>query len=167
MRIFSPSVFQYSTGHDVSEVTKEDYDSCQSTSPIQTFIGGSTVIPLTSPGKRYFICSVPGHCSTGMKLEVNTLLPAASPSESISIPPTVTPTIAPTLDGIAPAGSPTPSKLPSASFPIPLSESSNSPSTNDGNHLSENSVNSMAMKLKLHPNAVGIFIFFLVMILGM
>ncbi|BAT92197.1 hypothetical protein LR48_Vigan05g158000 [Vigna angularis] len=82
-------VFKYPPNHDVVEVTKADYDSCQPTNPIQSYNDGATTIPLTSPGKRYFICGTMGHCSQGMKVEVNTLAtptasatPAASPEDS-------------------------------------------------------------------------------------
>ncbi|KAM0955702.1 hypothetical protein ACFX2A_024557 [Malus domestica] len=87
--------FQYSPNHDVIEVPKADYDSCQASNSIQSYTGGSTTIPLSSPGKRYFICGTIGHCSQGMKLEVNTLATSATPTaspispsplESLSVP---------------------------------------------------------------------------------
>lgn len=87
------AVFQYPPNHDVVEVTKADYDSCQPTNPIQSYNDGATTIPLTSPGQRYFICGTIGHCSQGMKVEVNTLAtattsatPAASPEDSTTSP---------------------------------------------------------------------------------
>ncbi|CAJ1956378.1 unnamed protein product [Sphenostylis stenocarpa] len=86
-------VFQYPPNHDVVEVTKADYDSCQPTNPIQSYNDGTTTIPLTSPGKRYFICGTIGHCSRGMKVEIDTLssaitapTPAASPEDSTTLP---------------------------------------------------------------------------------
>ncbi|XP_010522318.1 PREDICTED: uclacyanin 1 [Tarenaya hassleriana] len=81
-------VFAYpSAFHDVVEVSKPEFDNCQAIKPLVTFSNGNTVVPLTSPGKRYFICGMPGHCTQGMKLEVNVLptanavtpLPNASP----------------------------------------------------------------------------------------
>lgn len=125
------SVFQYSASHDVTEVTKADYDSCQATNPIQTYSGGSNVIALTSPGKRYFMCSTPGHCSAGMKLAVNTLAsssaaPAESPAEAPLVPgPLASP---PAVFGLTPVPSPAPeisvtspseSPVPGMSFPSP------------------------------------------------
>ncbi|KAI4384983.1 hypothetical protein MLD38_003060 [Melastoma candidum] len=86
-------VFQYSPNHDVTEVSKPEYDSCQATNPIQTNTGGSTTITLNSPGKRYFICTTPGHCTSGMKLQVDTL--AASSSSSPSNSPETSPSPAP------------------------------------------------------------------------
>ncbi|XP_054792594.1 uclacyanin 1-like [Prosopis cineraria] len=80
-------IFQYPPNHDVVEVTKADYDSCQTTNPIQSYNDGDTTIPLTSPGKRYFICATLGHCGQGMKIEIDTLAGATSstsPTESPS-----------------------------------------------------------------------------------
>ncbi|RDX77648.1 Uclacyanin 1 [Mucuna pruriens] len=86
-------VFQYPPNHNVVEVTKADYDSCQPTNPIQSYNDGTTTIPLTSAGKRYFICGTIGHCSQGMKVEIDTLAtatisatPAASPEDSTTSP---------------------------------------------------------------------------------
>ncbi|XP_030462479.1 uclacyanin 1-like [Syzygium oleosum] len=107
-------VFRYTPTHDVTEVTKADYDSCQATSPIKTSTGGSTTVSLTSPGKRYFICATPGHCAAGMKLEVDTLAATSSPPPAIpTTPPPASPATPPRR---SPAASP-PSKSPAASPP--------------------------------------------------
>ncbi|XP_058220245.1 uclacyanin 1-like [Rhododendron vialii] len=74
--------FTYPSNHDVVEVPKTDYDSCQTTNSIQTYNGGNTVIPLSSPGKRYFICGTFGHCSQGMKVEIDTLATSTSPTRA-------------------------------------------------------------------------------------
>lgn len=93
------AAFQYSPNHNVVEVTKADYDSCQQTNPIQSYNDGATTITLTSPVKRYFICGTIGHCSQGMKLEIDTLAiqisPAASPSLPDSPMTSITPSSAP------------------------------------------------------------------------
>ncbi|PON48525.1 Phytocyanin domain containing protein [Parasponia andersonii] len=81
--------FQYSPMHNVIEVPKSDYDACQTSNLIQVYNDGSTTIPLTSPGKRYFICGTAGHCQSGMKLEITTLATASSPPEAA--PPTSAP----------------------------------------------------------------------------
>ncbi|TYJ00092.1 hypothetical protein E1A91_A13G064200v1 [Gossypium mustelinum] len=94
-------IFQYTPNHDLVEVTKADYDSCQTSSPIRTYTDGNTVVPLTSPGKRYFICGTPGHCSEGMQIEIDTLAtsptdpPSASPAPETSPSPAETPELAP------------------------------------------------------------------------
>ncbi|XP_037440966.1 uclacyanin 1-like [Triticum dicoccoides] len=64
--------FQYSAAvHNVVEVSKTGYDSCNGSSPISTFPTGNDVVPLATIGTRYFICGVSGHCNAGMKVEVN------------------------------------------------------------------------------------------------
>ncbi|VAH08855.1 unnamed protein product [Triticum turgidum subsp. durum] len=64
--------FQYSTDvHNMVEVSKTGYDSCNGSSPIATFSTGNDVVPLATVGTRYFICGVSGHCDASMKVEVN------------------------------------------------------------------------------------------------
>ncbi|OIT02870.1 PREDICTED: uclacyanin 1-like [Nicotiana attenuata] len=84
--------FSYAPSHTVLQVTKAQYDSCDNTNPIAIYSGGMTVITLASVGKRYFICGTGGHCSNGMKLEVNILAPPATPPTT---PPPSTPTAPP------------------------------------------------------------------------
>lgn len=87
-------IFQYPPNHNVVEVTKADYESCQPSNPIHSYNDGSTTIPLTSAGKRYFICGTKGHCSQGMKVEIDTLDSATSPaSPEASSSPAVSPEI--------------------------------------------------------------------------
>ncbi|CAL9117378.1 unnamed protein product [Musa textilis] len=71
--------FTYAPSHDVVEVTKAEYDACTAGRPIQSYTGGSTVIKLSAPGKRHFICGIAGHCTAGMKLEVDVVSAAAAP----------------------------------------------------------------------------------------
>ncbi|KAL6287418.1 hypothetical protein ACE6H2_011808 [Prunus campanulata] len=125
--------FQYAPSHDVVEVSKADYDSCQASNSIHSYSGGSTTIPLSSPGKRYFICGTSGHCSQGMKLEVDTLATSAAPTasplspapqESPSIP---APSAAPTTSTASPAQSPqsAPTLSPALPSELPISPASN------------------------------------------
>ncbi|XP_044329243.1 uclacyanin 1-like [Triticum aestivum] len=90
-------VFKYSPqAHDVLEVSKADYDSCSTATPIATLNSGNDVIALTVTGTRYFICGFPGHCAGGMKVKINVMpgssssspAPACSPSASNAPPPT-------------------------------------------------------------------------------
>ncbi|KAG9454237.1 hypothetical protein H6P81_007141 [Aristolochia fimbriata] len=109
-------IFQYTAFHSVLEVTKSDYDSCQATSPTKAYNDGSTVVPLSSPGKRYFICGTSGHCSQGMKVEVETLAasvvpPTASPTPSPPSPSKASPSPSPAEDTTTTA-SPTSSAFP-------------------------------------------------------
>lgn len=67
-------MFQYSQYHTVSEVTKENYDGCNTTNNVlQSSSSGNTSFALTTPGQRYFVCGNRLHCFGGMKLEVNVL----------------------------------------------------------------------------------------------
>ncbi|KAE8696611.1 Basic helix-loop-helix DNA-binding superfamily protein [Hibiscus syriacus] len=75
-------VFRYTSNHDVVEVTQANYDSCSISNSVETHTGGNTVIALSSPGRRYFICGTPGHCSQGMKVEIDTLASAGTPPGS-------------------------------------------------------------------------------------
>ncbi|XP_059454573.1 blue copper protein-like [Corylus avellana] len=63
-------VFKYSSGHSVDEVSGSDYSSCSLGNSISTDSSGSTTIPLKTAGSHYFICSIVGHCGSGMKLTV-------------------------------------------------------------------------------------------------
>ncbi|TVU40203.1 hypothetical protein EJB05_13654, partial [Eragrostis curvula] len=107
--------FKYAPSHDVTEVTKAGYDACSgSNAVVKSYTGGATTVKLATPGKRYFICSVPGHCAAGMKLEL-TVAAAAAPAPAAapkSQPPrrqrSIAPTPAPTAAPEAPAA-PSPS----------------------------------------------------------
>ncbi|KAI3502266.1 hypothetical protein L1887_30299 [Cichorium endivia] len=79
-------VFTYTSTHDVLEVSKDDYDSCSTSSPISTNSPSPTNIALTASGSRYFICGTAGHCDQGMKVEIKTVSAASAP------PTTTTPT---------------------------------------------------------------------------
>ncbi|KAL6593070.1 hypothetical protein ACP70R_049156 [Stipagrostis hirtigluma subsp. patula] len=89
-------VFKYSPqAHDVLEVSKADYESCNTGSPIATHNSGNDAITLTAPGTRYFICGFPNHCTAtgGMKLQINvlpgatSLAPAGAPNANSPPPP--------------------------------------------------------------------------------
>ncbi|KHN15075.1 Blue copper protein [Glycine soja] len=59
-------VFNYpSNAHNVEEVTKANYDSCSSASPIATFTTPPARVPLSKSGEHYYICGIPGHCLGG------------------------------------------------------------------------------------------------------
>ncbi|ESQ51816.1 hypothetical protein EUTSA_v10017076mg [Eutrema salsugineum] len=95
-------VFAYpSAFHDVVEVTKPEFDSCQSVKPLITFANGNSIVPLTTPGKRYFICGMPGHCTQGMKLEVN-VVPTANAAPTAPLPNAVPSLNAPSPSSVLP-----------------------------------------------------------------
>ncbi|QCD93169.1 Blue type 1 copper protein [Vigna unguiculata] len=93
-------VFNYGAGHTVDEVKESDYKSCSAGNSISTDSSGATTIALKTAGTHYFICSVPGHCSGGMKLAVTVkagkdTTPStgkASPSDGTATTPTSTTT---------------------------------------------------------------------------
>ncbi|TVU40204.1 hypothetical protein EJB05_13655, partial [Eragrostis curvula] len=81
--------FTYSTSHDVTEVTEAGYKACSGSSAVKSYTGGKTAVKLATPGKHYFICSIPGHCAAGMKLEVTVAaagVSAPAPTKSKSKP---------------------------------------------------------------------------------
>ncbi|KAI4307433.1 hypothetical protein L6164_030623 [Bauhinia variegata] len=89
-------VFNYGAGHTVDEVKESDYKSCTAGNSLTSDSSGATTIKLKTAGTHYFICAVPGHCSTGMKLAVNVkagkaAAPAATPSSSKDSPADDTP----------------------------------------------------------------------------
>ncbi|KAJ6853399.1 basic blue protein-like [Iris pallida] len=77
-------IFSYTTPHDVLEVTKANYDSCGTGSPIASYTSGNDVIPLPAAATRYFICGTAGHCNGGsaggMKVAVSVVAAAGTPS---------------------------------------------------------------------------------------
>ncbi|XP_020537810.1 uclacyanin 1 [Jatropha curcas] len=72
-------VFNYPNGaHDVAEVTKENYDSCNTANPISLSSTPPTRITLTA-GEHFYICTVPSHCTAGQKLAVNVSASSTAP----------------------------------------------------------------------------------------
>ncbi|RLN32916.1 mavicyanin-like [Panicum miliaceum] len=113
--------FKYAASHDVTEVTKAGYDACSGANPVKSYTGGATTVKLAAPGKRYFICSVPGHCAAGMKLEVTVAAAAVTaPAPARSKPRhqrSVAPTPAPAMAAPEPSSVPSTDGLPTVSTP--------------------------------------------------
>ncbi|KAG8369735.1 hypothetical protein BUALT_Bualt14G0044700 [Buddleja alternifolia] len=64
-------VFKYSHPfHIVMEVTSQDFESCNSSSPILTYTTGHDSVKLTSSGHHYYICGTRGHCEAGQKVHI-------------------------------------------------------------------------------------------------
>ncbi|KAL7122307.1 hypothetical protein ACP275_01G037700 [Erythranthe tilingii] len=64
-------VWQYDAASDsVLQVTKRDYVTCNTSSPIETYTGGQTKVKLEQYGPHYFISGAQGHCEKGQKLIV-------------------------------------------------------------------------------------------------
>ncbi|XP_057799361.1 LOW QUALITY PROTEIN: early nodulin-like protein 14 [Salvia miltiorrhiza] len=84
-------VWEYDGSKDsVLQVTKRDYVTCNTSSPIETYTGGSTKVKLVRSGPYYFISGADGHCEKGQKLIVVVISerhrslrisPAPSPAE--------------------------------------------------------------------------------------
>ncbi|XP_047064809.1 blue copper protein-like [Lolium rigidum] len=94
-------MFKYEVYHNVLEVTKADYASCATGSPISTHSGGDTTFELTEAGTRYFICGIPRHCSNGtMHVKITTVAYDATTAAAIE---------AAAAPGAAPSSAPLPS----------------------------------------------------------
>ncbi|KAI3469904.1 hypothetical protein Pfo_026567 [Paulownia fortunei] len=52
------------------KVNRKDFESCNSSSPILTYTTGHDSVELTSVGHHYFLCSIPGHCDAGQKVDI-------------------------------------------------------------------------------------------------
>ncbi|KAM0018547.1 putative Phytocyanin domain, cupredoxin [Helianthus debilis subsp. tardiflorus] len=64
-------LFKYDDDKDsVLEVSKEDYDNCNTGNPIAKHDDGHTVIKLDRSGPHYFISGVADHCKNNEKLLV-------------------------------------------------------------------------------------------------
>ncbi|MCH89107.1 blue copper protein, partial [Trifolium medium] len=89
------SVFKYGSSHQVDEVSESDYKSCSSSNPIKNHNDGDSKVALTKAGKLYFICPTIGHCSGGMKLQVDVVAASTTPTPSGTPPPTKSPSDTP------------------------------------------------------------------------
>lgn len=64
-------MFNYDTTHKVDEVNANDYASCSSSNVLKSHGGTTVTIDLSKAQSYYFICPTAGHCSNGMKLQVD------------------------------------------------------------------------------------------------
>ncbi|THU62013.1 hypothetical protein C4D60_Mb01t00670 [Musa balbisiana] len=114
-------VFRYKKGTDsVLVVTKQDYDACNVSNPIQKLEGGDSMFNLGRSGPFFFISGVPDNCRKGQKLLVVVLAVrnGGKPSPSPPSPPPAAVSPSP----LAPSEPPTSS--PASSPPLPPSPSS-------------------------------------------
>lgn len=99
------AVLNFTTGaHDVAEVTRASFDSCNTTNPISLTTNGPANITLSAAGEHYYMCAVSGHCARGQKLAIN--VSAATPPRPATPSPAATPKPTPAP---VPARSPAPS----------------------------------------------------------
>ncbi|KAJ9163087.1 hypothetical protein P3X46_022797 [Hevea brasiliensis] len=81
-------LFNFTTGvHDVANVTLDAYTNCNASNTLTVINTGPANVPLTATGMHYYICTFPGHCSSGQKLAVNV---GGSTSSTPSPPGTTT-----------------------------------------------------------------------------
>lgn len=112
-------LFKYSnTFHDVLQVTKSDYDSCKSDSPLATYKSGNDIVSLSKTGSYYYLCGFPGHCAAGQKVAVVVF--------AATTPPHSAPSHAPSPSPLAPASNK--SKSATSPSPSPIQKSLSSPS---------------------------------------
>ncbi|KAL8237892.1 hypothetical protein R6Q59_018973 [Mikania micrantha] len=105
--------FKYNGGSDsVLEVSKGDYDSCNTNSPITSLTGGDSVFNLNRPGPFYFISGNKSNCDQGQKLTVVVISPKKKQAP--------------------PAGAPAPAKSPVSSPPGSGMPGSTSPASSPG-----------------------------------
>ncbi|KAL2479634.1 Blue copper protein [Abeliophyllum distichum] len=110
-------VFNFTSGaHNVAEVRRAGFDSCNGSSAITTITTSPARITLSTAGEHFYICTFPQHCPIGQKLAIN-----------------VTGTNAPTRPTPPSSSAPTPSSTatppPSTNSPSPSSGSPTTPST--------------------------------------
>ncbi|RZR73568.1 hypothetical protein BHM03_00025733 [Ensete ventricosum] len=118
-------VFRYSNGTDsVLVVTKQDYDGCNVSNPIQKLEGGDSMFNLDRSGPFFFISGVPDNCRKGQKMVVVVLAVrnGGKPSPSPPSPPPAARAPSP----LAP--SPSPASISQAPSPSPARSPSPSPS---------------------------------------
>ncbi|KAL7598743.1 hypothetical protein Lser_V15G27272 [Lactuca serriola] len=157
-RVGDTIVFEYNKDfHNVARVTYTEFLTCKgSAAPYATFTSGNDSFPIKYPGHYYFICTIPGHCEAGQKVDIR--VPVAGrhstlPSSSAPIQPLPFPYPPPSVPSLStvkhspikspsPAmsqsTSPAPSKFPSAApskspsaappkSPLPMPSQSPSP----------------------------------------
>ncbi|KAM7508204.1 hypothetical protein LguiA_018657 [Lonicera macranthoides] len=73
-------VFNFTSGQqDVARVTKEAFDTCNSTNPIAIETTSPANFTLSSLGEYYFISTLDRHCPLGQKLAINVTTPPPPP----------------------------------------------------------------------------------------
>lgn len=61
----------YSQSNSLSEVTKKNFDTCNTNNALKTYSNGNTTVTLTAPGDRFFVSGNRLYCFGGMKLRVH------------------------------------------------------------------------------------------------
>ncbi|KAL3745165.1 hypothetical protein ACJRO7_014297 [Eucalyptus globulus] len=116
-------VFNFNNGaQDVAEVTETAFGACDGANPLSISTVPPARIALTTAGQHFFICTVPGHCSSGQKVAIN--VTTASPSAT---PPPPSSSAAPLLKAATPSPSAsTPTSSATTPTPSPSASTSSS-----------------------------------------
>ncbi|XP_051141934.1 mavicyanin-like isoform X2 [Andrographis paniculata] len=70
-RVGDTLIFEYDPRfHNVLEVSRSDYHSCDSTAPIANYTSGNDTIVVRWPGHYYYVCGFVGHCQAGQKVDI-------------------------------------------------------------------------------------------------
>ncbi|CAN6819717.1 unnamed protein product [Brassica oleracea] len=67
---FTNDFFYDAKVDSVLQVTKEDYDSCNTEKPLKQFNDGDTKFELDNSGAYFFISGAPDHCAKGQKIHL-------------------------------------------------------------------------------------------------
>ncbi|CAK9311031.1 unnamed protein product [Citrullus colocynthis] len=79
-------VFKYEKGkHNLLEVDVSSFARCATPKDKQPMVTGNDVVPLTTPGIKWFICTIADHCNSGQKLVISV---ETSPPTTGQPPPT-------------------------------------------------------------------------------
>ncbi|KAG8382335.1 hypothetical protein BUALT_Bualt05G0066700 [Buddleja alternifolia] len=77
-------VFKYGQGaHNVHRVNGTTFQQCMVPPAPGPLTSGNDVIPLATPGRKWYICGVGNHCASGMKLVItvaSTEAPTSAPA---------------------------------------------------------------------------------------
>ncbi|XP_043715483.1 early nodulin-like protein 3 [Telopea speciosissima] len=118
-------LFVYSADKDsVLQVNKEEYESCNSTSPTATFKDGHTSIKFDKNGPYYFISGVPENCKKNEKMVVVVMADRSNQSSTTNQTSSASPPSPSSSIENAPAPSPVTEIAPST----PSAESPTTPS---------------------------------------
>ncbi|GAV82494.1 Cu_bind_like domain-containing protein [Cephalotus follicularis] len=139
-------VFNFATGrHDVAQVTKANFDSCNTNSPISLTSTSPANITLSAVGEHNYICNFTGHCSSGQKLAINVSASSSTPTIPSPVPvqapapqtiiPSPVPVSAPGPQPRTPSQAPAPGPAPSTIAPPAPAPSSSSMTFTVGDSL--------------------------------
>ncbi|KZV51523.1 mavicyanin-like [Dorcoceras hygrometricum] len=80
--------------HNVLQVSRSDFHSCNATAPIATYSTGNDSFFIRAPGHYFFFCGFLGHCQAGQKVDIRVPKitgPAGVPTGSPIQPPQASP----------------------------------------------------------------------------